>query len=201
MNYFIQFESLNLAIETRTPDDGSVKRIATITYHEIRQHKLDNLDWNDVRTSTRNSIGDRVNEGSDLEFDFKHPDNIQLLGKLSEYILPPLKAIKMVSPTRNSTLAYKFLLYSFPANVDLLTFDAFDEKHRTKFENFLNPLLKISPFVQKELWLGKWVLTAHEFIKIIEAYSHCDQITFHNCRIPDLESHLTFKKSLEYNYK
>lgn len=188
-------------METRTPDDWSVKRIATITYHEIRAHKLDNLDWNDVRTSTRNSIGDRVNEKSDLEFDFKHQDNIQLLGKLSEYILPPFKAIKIVSPSRNTTLAYKFLLYAFPTCVDLLTFDSFDDQHNTRFEIFANPILKISPFVQKELWLGKWVLTVQEFVKLIETYHHCEQITFHNCVILDLETHITFKKSLKYNYK
>ena len=43
----------------------------TITYHEIMKYKMSFLDKNDIRTSIRNSIGDLVDENSDIEIDFR----------------------------------------------------------------------------------------------------------------------------------
>ena len=49
-----------------------------MTYDELRTLKLDCLNVNDIRASTRNSMGDVINENSDLEIDFRFEDNIRL---------------------------------------------------------------------------------------------------------------------------
>jgi hypothetical protein len=176
-------------------------KVPTITYNGIRQIKLKYLDWGDLRTSVRNSIGDKVDEHCDLEFDLRHKDNIALISQLSEYVLPPFKAIKIVKPSMDSTKANKFLLFSFPPSVDLLILDSFDDDHTTPLYNFFNPLWKVSGYVKKELWLGRYIMSSTQFIKILENYRHCEQITFHNCRITDLESNWDLRKDLEYSIK
>ena len=56
----------------------TTRKIEKMTYDELRTLKLDCLNVNDIRASTRNSMGDVINENSDLEIDFRFEDNIRL---------------------------------------------------------------------------------------------------------------------------
>ena len=44
-------------------------------------------------------------------------------------------------------------------------------------------------------------MSVAEFIRIIEAFRHCEQLNFHNCRISNFESEYEFQRDLDYSYK
>ena len=113
-----------------------------------------------------------MDQNSDLELDFKFQDNMDLADRLSEYTLPNLKEVKLVSPQLNSKKANRFLRKAFPPSVELLVIDGFEDNQREKIAVYLESLCKISDCVKKEIWIGRFTMNSKRFIKILEEFRH-----------------------------
>ncbi|CAI2378151.1 unnamed protein product [Moneuplotes crassus] len=174
----------------------------TVSFTEITGFKSQFYDKNDMRNIVRNSVGEIMNENSDLEFDLRYDDNVQLLKKLCDYVLPDINEIRFRKPQKKISLVNKFLKCSFPGKVDVLTLDTFKNKSNYDIGNVINNLVFISQNVAVSLWLGRFSIHCQDLITILESFPHLTQITFHNCNISNIEEcGVDLKTDIVYNYK
>eukprot|EP00345_Euplotes_harpa_P005714 CAMPEP_0168318362 /NCGR_PEP_ID=MMETSP0213-20121227/433_1 /TAXON_ID=151035 /ORGANISM="Euplotes harpa, Strain FSP1.4" /LENGTH=159 /DNA_ID=CAMNT_0008319413 /DNA_START=338 /DNA_END=814 /DNA_ORIENTATION=+ len=62
-----------------------------------------------------------------------------------------------------------------------------------QFTNAFNVIRPNSRLVTEELWLGQFSLSGEEFRKCLVLFSHCIQLTFHDCVLRNIE-----KESMEF---
>lgn len=119
---------------------------------------------------------------------------------MSRKILPDITTIKFLKPSEALQIALGFMRYSFPNKLQLFSINSLEE-HPIAFEPFLKPLIAVSKFVQRELWIGRYTIEITDFATILQCFAHIEQITFHNWKLFNFESEMHFDETIDYKIK